>query len=292
MSRCAIWKPNAINFANLTANGSFSYGLFVDEKNSVYVADKANSRVQVWFEGNNTLARTISGSLNNPNSVFVSIDGDVYVDNGYANGRVDEWKANSTSSVMVMNIPGHCEGLFLDTDSTLYCSLPLNQQVVKKWLYSNTTTTTVAAGIGFPGSASNMLYCPRGIFVDFNFDLYVADSFNHRIQRFRRGESNGTTVAGNGVSDTITLYYPSGVVLDADGFLFIVDQGKNRVIGSGPFGFRCIAGCSSTSGSESNQLYSPWTMNFDSYGNMFVADAKNYRVQKFILARNSCGKLN
>ena len=292
LSPCAAWKQHAITFANLSGNGPFPHGLFVNEKNSVYVADKANNRIQVWLEGNRTLARTISEGLNKPNSIFVSIDGDIYVDNGHANGRVDKWKSNSTNSSMVMNIPGHCEGLFLDTDSTLYCSLPLKHQVVKKWIYSNTTATTVVAGIGSSGSALNRLHNPRGIFVDSNFDLYVADSSNHRIQRFRRGEPNGTTVVGKGASDTITLNYPSGVVLDADGFLFIVDQGNNRIIWSGPLGFRCIVGCLSTSGSKSNQLNSPWTMNFDSYGNMFVTDSTNYRVQKFILTKNSCGKLN
>lgn len=246
----------------------------------------------MWLEGNDTIARTISGGLSNPSSVVVSIDDDIYVDNGYTNGRVDKWTSNSTNSVMFMNISGHCEGLFLDTNSTLYCSLSLNQQVVKKWLFSNTTTTTVAAGTGSPGSASNMLYYPRGIFVDINFDLYVADAFNHRIQRFLRGEFNGTTVAGNGAPKTITLYYPSGVVLDNDGFLFVTDQGNNRVIGSGPSGFRCVVGCLSTPGSRSHLLYNPWMMNFDSYGNMFVADSSNHRIQKFNLVRNSCGESN
>ena len=267
MSQCAIWNPDAITFADSTTIGSSPFGLFVDVNNSVYVADKTNNRVQVWLEGNNTLARTISGDLGKSNSVFVSIDGNVYIDN-------------------------HCEGLFLDTNSTLYCSMPHNHQVMVRSLYQNTTTVAVAAGIGFPGSASNMLNNPRGIFVDVNFDLYVADAFNHRIQRFHHGELNGTSVAGAGASGTLTLNFPSGVALDADGFLFIVDTGNNRIIRLDSLGFRCVAGCSGTSGSGSNQLYHPRTMNFDSYGNMFVSDTDNNRIQKFILDRNYCGESN
>jgi len=271
LSQCAIWNPDAITFADSTTIGSSPVGLFVDVNNSVYVTDKTNNRVQVWLEGNNTVARTISRYLGKPASVFVSIDGNVYIDN-------------------------HCEGLFVDTNSTLYCSMPQNHQVMERSLYKDLTTTTVtvavAAGIGSPGSASNMLNNPRGIFVDVNFDLYVADAFNHRIQRFHRGELNGTSVAGAGASGTLTLNFPSGVALDANGFLFIVDTGNNRIIRLDSLGFRCIAGCSGTSGSGSNQLYHPRTMSFDSYGNMFVSDTDNNRIQKFILDRNYCGESN
>ena len=134
-----------------------------------------------------------------------------------------------------------------------------------------------------------MLYYPYGIFVDIDFDLYVADSYNHRIQLFQSGQSNGTTVAGIVVPGTITLYYPKSVVLDGDGYLFIVDSNNNRIVGSGPTGFRCVAGCSGTSGSASDQLSYPRTMAFDSYGNIFVIDTSNRRIQKFALADDSCG---
>ena len=82
--------------------------------------------------------------------------------------------------------------------------------------------------------SSDMLYYPNGIFVDSNFDLYVADGFNNRIQLFRQDEVNGITVAGNGsINITITLYYPSGIVLDADGYIFITDLSNHRIVGSG-----------------------------------------------------------
>jgi hypothetical protein len=150
--------------------------------------------------------------------------------------------------------------------------------------------TTIVAGTGVQGSTSNMLYLPRGIFVDINFDLYVADCYNNRIQLFSLGQLNATTIAGNeSTSPTITLYHPSGIVLDGDNYLFIVDQGNNRIVGSGPNGFRCLVGCSG-SGSASDQLNNPWSLSFDSYGNMFVTDQSNNRIQKFLSLNNSLGK--
>ena len=65
---------------------------------------------------------------------------------------------------------------------------------------------------------------PTESFVDISFDLYVADSVNNRIQRFSSGQMNATTVAGNGTSGTIFLKTPMDILLDGDGYLFIVDS--------------------------------------------------------------------
>jgi hypothetical protein len=255
------------------------------------VADRENSRIQIWMNDSINPTRTITGSLAQPFSIFVTINGDIYVDNGGPNGRVDKWTLNSNTSIPVMYVKSSCLGLFVDINDTLYCSMGNQHQVVKKWLNDSINASTIVAGTGINGSASNMLYSPRGIFVDINFDLYVTDSYNHRIQLFPSGQSNGITAAGSGSSTTtIALNYPTGVVLDADKYLFIVEYRNHRVVGSGPNGFRCLVGCSGPSGSTSNQLKFPQALSFDSFGNMFVTDANNHRIQKFVLSSNSCGK--
>ena len=188
-----------------------------------------------------------------------------------------------------MTVSFYCFGLFIDISNTLYCSMGSHHQVIKRSLNDSATTTTMIAGNGSPGPGSYQLNYPKGIFVDINFDLYVADSWNNRIQLFSSGELNGITVAGSGSPNiTITLSLPYAVVLDADHYLFIVDKGKDRIIGSGPYGFRCLVGCNG-SGSGSNQLDNPTSLSFDIDGNIFVADWSNNRIQKFILMTNSCG---
>jgi hypothetical protein len=222
--------------------------------------------------------------------MFVTNNGDIYIDNGHYKHRVDKWISNTNTFVTVMTVDSSCNGLFIDINDTLYCSLSFNHTVVKRWLNDVMMTSTIAAGTGIPGSASNELNGPMGIFVDTNFDLYVADANNNRIQLFPFGKSNGTTIAGNGSSDlTITLWLPCTIVLDSGKYLFIVDEGNHRVIGSGPNGFRCLVGCNG-GGSQSNQLAYPVTLSFDSYGNMFISDQLNNRIQKFLLLTNSCGK--
>jgi hypothetical protein len=98
---------------------------------------------------------------------------------------------------------------------------------------------------------------------------------------------NAVTVAGNGASGAIVLNGPTGIVLDADGYLFIVDTNNHRIVGSGPDGFRCVVGCSGGNGSASYRLSHPAMMGFDRDGNIFVVDRSNNRIQRFLLSSNS-----
>jgi DNA-binding beta-propeller fold protein YncE len=79
-------------------------------------------------------------------------------------------------------------------------------------------------------------------------------------------------------------------VLDASGYLFITDYNNHRIIATGPIGLRCIVGCSGYGGSAANELYYPRSLSFDNYGNIYVTDTENQRIQKFFLATNSCCK--
>ncbi len=222
-------------------------------------------------------------------SLFVTITGDMFIYNGY-NRRVEKWLLNATVGVPIMSICSGCYGLFIDISDTLYCSTYSLHQVVARSVNSNGNTFTTF-GTGICGNAANMLCYPQGMFVNINFDLYVADSGNNRIQLFKSGQSNATTIIINGASGNITLHWPTGVVLDADDYLFIVDSDNHRIIGSDVNGFRCVAG-GFGGGPAANQLLYPYTLSFDSYGNMFVTDRDNNRIQKFILSTNSCGKCN
>ena len=287
----ASWNSTAITFATNATVGTSPYGIFVNTNNSVYVANRADNRIQVWLNESSTLTRNISGGLNNSYSLFVTDNSDIYVDNGYSNYRVDKWGFNSTSSIPAMYMCAQCYGLFIDIKNMLYCSMFSYHQVISKSLDKSLNVWSIAAGTDTAGSTASTLYSPHGIFVDDNLNLYVADSTNNRIQKFQSGQLNGTTIAGAGATSTITLNYPTAVILDADGYLFIVDSWNHRIVASGPYGFRCIAACSGN-GSTSSQLSYPQTLSFDSYGNIFVTDQSNNRIQTFLLAVNSCSKCN
>lgn len=257
--------------------------------NHVFVPVSRQNRIFVWLNGSGNPTRNISTSSISPYSVFVVSNGDIYFDNGNNNSRVDKWISNTNSTVPAMYVAKACFGLFIDTRNVLYCAINDLNQVVSKSLNSSSNMTTVVAGIGCNGSTSYMLSSPTGIFVDDNFDLYVADSGNHRIQLFRAGLLNGSTVAGTGAINTITLNYPTGIVLDTNKYLFIVDKNNHRIVSSGSTGFRCVVGCSG-GGSSSDQLNYPHAMTFDSAGNILVTDETSRRIQKFILLNKTLSK--
>ena len=286
----ATWNAAGITFANINFVGSFPFGIFVNTNNTVYVTNRNFGRIQVWYEGNTIPNKTISTTDFGSLTLFVTITDDIYIGNN--NNAIDQWTLNSSSKIATLYTGGPCFGLFIDTNNSLYCALFNSHKVIKRSLNSSNNQTIIVGGSGCPGFSSDMLYNPAGIFVDINFNLYVADSSNNRIQLFLSGQLNATTVAGNGASETIMLNGPTSVVLDEDGFLFIADNNHHRIVGSGPNGFRCIVGCTGINGSGSDQLYYPAALAFDSYGNIFVTDQYNNRTQKFLLATNSCSKFH
>jgi hypothetical protein len=190
-----------------------------------------------------------------------------------------------------MDVFSSCYSLFVDTNDNLYCSMESRHRVVRRYLHELIMTVTMIAGTGFPGSAANQLNRPNGIFVDWNFGLYVADCENDRVQHFQSGQSNGITLAGDESSNpTISLDCPTGITFDAEKYLFIVDSNNHRIVRLGPNGFRCVIGCRED-GSQFTQLSFPFSLSFDQSGNMFVTDTGNNQIQKFQYSENSCGKL-
>jgi tripartite motif-containing protein 71 len=289
-SPCASWSVNGTTFANITILGSGPYNVFITTNNTIYSSLRTVSRVLAWSGMSNTPTRNMTTGLYTPRGLFINNNGDIYIDNGVSRSQVELWTPNATVGRFIMPATNSCYALFVDINNTLYCSLDSFYQVIKKPLSSTSNATFLAAGNGTYGSGPYMLKGPNGIFVDTDLNLYVVDCFNHRIQRFQAGQLFGTTVAGSGAPDTITLHRPTEVVLDSDGYLFITDSGNHRIVASGPTGFRCIAGCLGGNGSQPFQFDSPRSIAFDSSGNMFVADSSNRRLQRFSLASNSCGK--
>ena len=262
----------------------------IDTNNTVYAVAEGFSSVVVWPAGSAYPAKNISNNLSSPYSVFVTLDGDVYVDNGNTNHVVEKWTPGASTSTVALHVTSLCGGLFVDLYGNLYCSISFSHRVVKKSVGVDANTSITIAGTGSAGAASTMLSTPYGIFVDIDLSLYVADYGNHRIQLFRPGNLNGTTVAGTGAPGTINLTYPVCVVLDGDGYLFITDRTNSRIVASGPNGFRCIAACTGIIGAAANQLQNPHGLSFDSHGNLFITDPGSNRIQKFTLARNACGE--
>jgi hypothetical protein len=126
-----------------------------------------------------TVNKTISENFFNPWSLFVTDDGNIFVDNGYNNGRIDKLTLNDTIRELVMHVNSSCTGIFIDITNSLYCSSANEHRNFNIRLDSNTTTPIIVAGTQCPEPVSTMLDHPHGICVDDNLNLFVADSHNN-----------------------------------------------------------------------------------------------------------------
>jgi sugar lactone lactonase YvrE len=140
----------------------------------------------------------------------------------------------------------------------------INYQVITKW--------------GTSGKGNGQFNGPRGIGVDSQGNVYVADMSNFRIQKFTSTgvflTAWGTAGQGNG-----QFWLPSGVAVDASGNVYVTDFGNNRVqkfTSTGTF----ITTWGSF-GNSDGQFDHPEGVAVDASGNVYVADRTNCRVQKF-----------
>ena len=284
----ATWDPYGITWANESLLGTYIRVAFVDSNNTIYISSWTTGHIYIWLDGNINRKTNLSVTTTYTQSLFVTTAGDIFVDHG-SSQVVDKLTSNGTKTTE-MQVSDSCYGLFVAINHDIYCSLNALHQIVKKSVVSDIDDVSIIAGTGCYGSSSATLSGPQGIFVDRNLGLYVADTNNNRIQFFPFDQKNGTTLVGGRSNISIALSRPTSIILDGDGSLFIADSGNRRIVTSGSNGSRCIVGCSGSMGGGANPLWRPWNMNFDRDGNIFVIDVDNNRMQKFLLAKNSCGK--
>ena len=90
---------------------------------------------------------------------------------------------STDAHVYVTDTVIECGYVFIDIDNFFFCSMGIRNMVAIRWL-DGEVKMMIVAGTGEAGSAPDKFYFPHEILVDTNFDLYVADTLNNRIQRF------------------------------------------------------------------------------------------------------------
>jgi hypothetical protein len=74
---------------------------------------------------------------------------------------------------------------------------------------------------------------PYSLTIDYYYQLYVADYNNNRIQKFMKDSSVGSTVAGQadgtGGATLDSLMFPTAVIIDSGGNMYIADKGNSRI---------------------------------------------------------------
>ena len=86
---------------------------------------------------------------------------------------------------------------------------------------------TVAGGNGFGANLKHLSY-PFGCWVDVNGHVYVADTHNHRVVRWKVNATVGELIVGGlGQTGDVALFFPFDVVVDVAGRMLVTD-GENQ----------------------------------------------------------------
>ena len=259
------------NASATSAQLSEPFGVAVDGRGNLYIADRANHRIRKMSPSG--LISTVAGT------------GEV----GYSGDGGPATCARLYSPF----------GVAVDSSGNLYIADFGNCRIRK--VNPSGIISTVAGngsygygGDGGPATAAVLNY-PLDVAVDSIGNLFIADRSNNRI---RKVSPSGiiTTVAGTGAygysgdsgpATSARLNFPHNVAVDGKGNLFIADTQNNRVrrvdrsgiistiAGTGYGGYSGDGGQATSA-----QLAFPYSILVDNSGNLFIADNYNHRIRK------------
>ncbi len=252
------------------------FGLFVDHKEKLYIADSGAYRITV-IDLNTADVLNITDvkgdDLLAPVGVVSDLSGRIYV----SDAALAKVFVFDESGKYLFSFEGSFKrptGLAINTlISKIYVSDTLENTI---YIYS--LDGKRLASIGQSGSTEGRLNFPTHLFVDREGLLYVTDSMNFRIQVFNH---DGTALKSIGsLGDAYNnLDKPKGVAVDGEANIYVVDSIKDTVkIFSSEGDLLLFFG---DTGFDYGDFWLPSGIFIDGKDMIYVADTYNMRVQAF-----------
>lgn len=244
-------------------------GIALGADGTLYIADTYNHRIRrVSTEG---IITTIAGTgvsgfsgdggpgaealLSYPTGVAVAKDGTLYIADT-RNHRIRKLAADGTITTVAgtgaagysgdggpatlarLNSP---RGVAASNEGLLYIVDRENRRIRMVNTDGQITTVAGTGSSGFNGdrgqATSATLRAPYGVAVDSKGNLFIADTFNHRIRKVSP-DGRVDTVAGSVLfgfsgdgwaAGQASLHYPLGVAVDIAGNLYVADSFNHRI---------------------------------------------------------------
>lgn len=294
--RSAKWLSKGVTVAGGKAEGERvdqlwgPCGVYVDDDQTVYVADQYNHRIIAW-KANGTIAQVVAGGngkgdgahqLNEPHDVIVDKERESLIICDRANRRVIRWALRHGTSGETIVSDTDCHGLAMDERGFLYV-VNHEKGEVRRYKIGDNEGTVVAGGNSY-GDSLDQLSQPQYVAVDQHHAVYVSDWMNHRVIKWNEGAKQGIVVAGgHGAGHGLQqLHYPLGIAVDQSGAVFVADCANHRVVrwSQGAKQGAVVAG-GNGEGAKPAQLNQPYGLVLDRHDNIYTVDTINARVQKF-----------
>jgi len=191
-------------------------------------------------------------------------------------------------------------GVVADAQGNVYVADYGNHRIRRVVTSTGMVRTVAGSGtLGFNdgvGVSAQLAY-PTGLVLDGRGTLYFTESAHHRIRKLVLATGAVTTLAGDttgGYADgplaKAKFKYPKGLAIDAQGFLYVADEGNHCIRKIDP-----ATGMVSTAAGTGARGYAdgpggrallsaPKGVAADHKGNLYITDAGNFRIRKLVLA--------
>jgi sugar lactone lactonase YvrE len=298
-----------------TATFNRPNGITIDDFGNLYISDRDNEKIRkISVDGIvSTIAGTGENGFQDGPGVTAKFrepggleffNGELYVADWFNHrirkidntnnvttfaGRNSRGLEDGTELQAKFNVP---KDLVKDNAGNFYVVEQDNNAVRK--ISSDGSVTTIA-GDGTQGFADGMgsearFYRPRGIAIDNNGNLYVADANNHSIRKITPS-GNVTTLAGDGTAgfadgngSSAKFTSPKGIDIDKLNNIYVADFGNQRIRKISPTGEVTTFAGDGTKGSSNGRLNNPRALVIDAAGVfMYVADEGNNMIRKIAL---------
>ena len=165
-----------------------------------------------------------------PQPALITLDGPTYICDainiyevseffGHTTVQSAAWQGCWVPSSVDVYVDGTGANFVLDTE----CA-----QLYKYKSFADLQANNLSGvwGSGSPGAGNGQFMMPAKVLTDSAGNIYVADSFNHRIVLI---DPSGTWHYCTGYQ-TSHFSTPSGIALDGDGNLYVADTGNRRIV--------------------------------------------------------------
>ncbi|CAM4908089.1 unnamed protein product [Rotaria socialis] len=169
--------------------------------NTLYIADTFNNRIMRYLSGASSGTVVAGGNgagnantqLNLPFSFAFDSSSNSFIIANYNAHSVVRWVLGASSWTLIAGVVGSAGStstsfnaplsVVLDSMNNMFIA-DTNNDRIQFFLAGQSNGTTIAGITGLPGTAHTQLNVPYWAIIDNQYNLYVADTFNDRVQKF------------------------------------------------------------------------------------------------------------